>query len=300
MRLPLAAIVFLAAAFARADDKPAGANLGDAQTFLDGDVHEFAKGMAERRREIERQDREHGVRRTWKSVLLIFRKTDLDYVDAAGARRHYTGALSSDEQAAAENAYREFPKLVKDITKDRVAVETQVVYVDAPVAQATAEGGGNYWLSPDDARRAAGALFPSGTFDSLMVHWSMGPIACRGWGLGTYFPDRSQTYAVIREASASDWRIPKIGEPWLHEWLHGASAFYRGLGYSIPSADADGGGSHGFTQDARDGWTPYYRELMTATVPESYTVLGWRIYSTTKGISPQAWSAAQPSDQRPR
>lgn len=82
------------------------------------------------------------------------------------------------------------------------------------------------------------------------------------------------TYGVVANALPQKWNVPMRGEVWLHEWLHGACAYFAAHGYKMPERDADGGGLHGYIRSPTTGWTDYYRDLMTGQVAEGGELLG--------------------------
>jgi hypothetical protein len=81
-----------------------------------------------------------------------------------------------------------------------------------------------------------------------------------------------------------------VGEVWLHEWLHGACDHFARRGFEMPPHDADGGGSAGYQQSATDGWTAYYRDLMTGRV---------RVGDRRLGIPAEAWRGGSIDLDRP-
>ena len=99
--------------------------------------------------------------------------------------------------------------------------------------------------------------------------WDLGSIRRMGLGIATSAWSNHATYATVGNAESWIWQIPMVGEVWLHEWLHGVCAYFARQGYPMPDGDADGGGSHGYTQSPVSGWTDYYRDLMTGSVLES-------------------------------
>jgi hypothetical protein len=85
---------------------------------------------------------------------------------------------------------------------------------------------------------------------------------------------------VVANAASWAWKIPIVGEVWLHEWLHGVCRIFAEKGFAMPEYDADGGGSHGYIQSETTGWTSFYRDLMTGQVVED---------GEKKGITAGAW-----------
>ena len=89
------------------------------------------------------------------------------------------------------------------------------------------------------------------------------------------------TYAVVANAPAPAWRGEAPGEVWLHEWLHGVCHHFAAQGHAMPTRDADGAEVHGYARSKADGWTDYYRDLMSGKVEED---------GRTVGIPLEAWA----------
>ena len=90
------------------------------------------------------------------------------------------------------------------------------------------------------------------------------------------------TYAVVGNAPTEAWHREAPGEVWLHEWLHGVCHHFAGKGFPMPKRDADGAEIHGYRRDPEQGWTHYYRDLMTGQVLVAQERLG---------IRKEAWQA---------
>jgi len=143
-----------------------------------------------------------------------------------------------------------------------------------------------YWPSPGDTAPEL-ERYASG-YDSVFILWPQNDILSKrhiptgGWGLaiGPGHIPGGGTYCSIANAPEECWDVPRIGEVWLHEWLHGICDFYESKGFIMPEHNADGGGSHGYTQSPVTGWCAYYRDLMTGRVQEN---------GRMTGITPAAW-----------
>ena len=88
------------------------------------------------------------------------------------------------------------------------------------------------------------------------------------------------TYAVVGNAPTWMWKREAPGEVWLHEWLHGVCHYYASKGHPMPERDADGAEIHGYQRSPTEGWTQYYRDLMSGNVLENGRFVG---------IPPKAW-----------
>jgi hypothetical protein len=217
---------------------------------------------------------------TWRALLIVYRTIDLP-----GEFRH---TLSDAEVAAGVESFSRFPALATELSGGEVGVTYEVVDASRPLSTLTSMGDDMRWPSPDDTRTELGRLARPGTFDSLFVLWPQRDLATGaevrtgGWGLAIRATRWSNdaTYATVANASDAIWSRPVVGEVWLHEWLHGVCDHFARRGYEMPPNDADGGGRAGYEQTPVEGWTGYYRDLMTGNV---------RVDGRHTGIPAEAW-----------
>lgn len=217
---------------------------------------------------------------TWRALLLVFAAIDL-----RGEFRH---TLSDAEVAAGVDSFRRFPALATELSGGEVGVTYEVAHVDRPLFTLTPMGEDMRWPSPTDVRPELDRLAPAGAVDSLFVLWPQRNLATGaevrtgGWGLAIRATEWSNgaTYATVANASEAIWSHPVVGEVWLHEWLHGVCDHFARRGFEMPPNDADGGGRAGYESTAHEGWTPFYRDLMTGRVPHEGRLVG---------IPPAAW-----------
>lgn len=217
---------------------------------------------------------------TWRALLLVYRSIEL-----AGAFRH---TLSDAEVAAGVESFARFPALASALSGGEVGVTFEVAHVERPLVTLTSMGDDMRWPSPDDTRPDLAMLAPAGAFDSLFVLWAQRDLATGaevrtgGWGLAIRATEWSHgaTYATVANTSEAVWSRPVVGEVWLHEWLHGVCDHFARRGFEMPPGDADGGGRAGYEQTSSEGWTAYYRDLMTGRV---------RFEDRLVGIPPEAW-----------
>jgi Domain of unknown function (DUF4214) len=218
---------------------------------------------------------------TYNHLLIIYLNTDANYVKD-GVSQRYTGGMSNSHKTTIENAFKNLPNLTFDGSAGVTSTAYQIIEVSTPVTQITPLGGNRYWLSDIDARSDTDRYVLNGTYDSVSVVWNNGPIdAYFGLG-GTFINNGRTTFSSLIAGQEFFWTGARIGEPFLHEWLHGVCRFYAGLGYVMPDQDADGGGSHGYVHSDTDGWMGYYRDLMQGKVWEP------RLARFT-GITAAAW-----------
>jgi hypothetical protein len=194
----------------------------------------------------------------------------------------FVHTLSDAEIDDAIGSFRHFPELVTELTHGLVFIEFEIVSAERTLTTLAGSGPDQYWPSPDDTRPELDTLAPPNRYDSLFVLWPQNNLATgssipsAGWGLAIAAGPWSNwaTYATVANARSATWKVPCLGEVWLHEWLHGVCAFFAEQGYQMPAGDADGGGRHGYEQSPQSGWIQYYRDLMTANVLENGRRLG--------------------------
>jgi hypothetical protein len=212
-------------------------------------------------------------------MLLIYRGIDFR---PERTRTRFVHMLSDAEIEDAIGSFRHFPELVTELTDGLVVIDFEIVSAERTLTTLTTTGPDQYWPSPDDTRRELDTLAPPDRYDSVFVLWPQNNLATgisipsAGWGLAIAAGPWSNwaTYATVANARSATWKVPRLGEVWLHEWLHGVCAFFAEQGYQMPAGDADGGGRHGYEQSPQSGWTQYYRDLMTANVLENGRRLG--------------------------
>jgi hypothetical protein len=219
---------------------------------------------------------------TWRSLLLIYPAIRVRVADPTGQPLQFDCSLSEAELIDATESFKQFPSLVDELTLGQAKIQSDIQIAARELTSLTETGKGMYWPSPDDTRQEIDRLAPVGRFESMFVFWPQQNlidhsfVPCAGWGLGMAASDWSNgaTYAAVGSAESWVWRIPVIGEVWLHEWLHGVCAYFAGLGHKMPDGDADGGARHGYVQSPISGWTDYYRDLMRCNVLDSGILTG--------------------------
>ncbi|WP_374687317.1 PA14 domain-containing protein [Promineifilum sp.] len=221
----------------------------------------------------------------WKMLVLVYRGIDVDYTDLDGTRKHLTATMPPQDAELMVKSFLHLPHrgVVYDYTDRTGELEARVVYAARPLTSLTPIGDG-YWPSPDDTRPELNAYAPPGAYDSVIVFWQAShpttdqSIPAFGWGLGGWFFDF--TYASVFNLS---WIWPSgacDGEVFLHEWLHGVTAFYSDQGFRFPVQDLHGAEEAGYTTDEDGCWRTWLRDYMRGLVYED----GQRT-----GLTPEAW-----------
>jgi hypothetical protein len=224
----------------------------------------------------------------WRALLIVYRQLDVRLQMEGGSKRHFLHVATDREVTDAVASFQAFPALAANLSSGAVRVDSQVVHSNAPLRSLSEDVAGSYWPSPDDVSDELNEFAPPGIYDSLFVFWPQNNFATRttipsrSWGLGMGACDwtRGATYAVVANAPSQAWLGEAPGEVWLHEWLHGVCHHFAERGYDMPARDADGADLHGYVRSPVDGWTEYYRDLMSGNVEEQ----GVRL-----GIPPSAW-----------
>lgn len=224
----------------------------------------------------------------WRCLLLVYPELDVVVRPRGGRRMHYRHRMPENEIQDALDSFACFPSLVSELTGGRAAVETQVVRAEQPLMSLSCFGEGYWWPAPTDTSAQWRSHAEARRVDSLFVFWPQNDfnnnrsIRSGGWGLGMGGHDASAgaTYASVANAAHYAWEIPRKGEVWLHEWLHGVCHHFASKGYEMPDGDADGGDRHGYERSPTKGWTPFYRDLMNANVLED---------GVRRGIPSDAW-----------
>lgn len=231
--------------------------------------------------------------KTWNALLLIYGGIDVRYPISRWRRKHFAHQLSAEEVEEAENSFRQFPRLVEELTGRRAAIDFAIVHVERPLRSVSAISHGGFWPAPCDTRQEIEFFAPPGYFDSIFVLWPQTdfkneraiPSGGWGFGMGATSETNGATYAAVANAPTAAWQQPRVGEVWLHEWLHGACHHFAQQGQSMPDGDADGGGRHGYVQSPITGWCDYYRDLMNGRVTGD---------GQPRGIASTAWLETNP------
>lgn len=241
---------------------------------------------------------------TWKTLLLIYDRIDATFGVDGKQRTHFANTLTDEEVRDGVESFRLFPELVGTLTSGAAKIEYDVAHAKQPLTTLSQIREKEFWPSPEDTREELRQIVPLGAYHSVLIYWPQHnfqtgrsvPSHAWGWGSGPTHCSFHATYAVVANAPSRSWKIPMTGEVWLHEWLHGACAYFASRGHRMPERDADGGGLHGYVQSPTSGWLDYYRDLMTCNVSEAGKLLGipvkaWRTERITK-LSGTPWKVS--------
>ena len=213
----------------------------------------------------------------WQALLLIYTEINVRFGGHWFSRHTFKSQLTAREISDALESFAHFPALAHECSQGEVCITTTIAHSPHPLTSLTEMGDGLYWPSPTDTKRDLDEFAPPGSFDSVFVLWPQNNpqtgafVRTSGWGLGMGASDWSNgaTYATIANAPTAAWTRPKLGEVWLHEWLHGVCHHFAQLGFVMPDGDADGGGRYGYEQSDEMGWCAFYQDLMSGNVLSS-------------------------------
>lgn len=235
---------------------------------------------------------------TWRCVLIVYREIDVRLPKSFFRTGHFSHTLPQCEINDAIDSFSCFPSLVGDLTYGAAEIHHDIVYSNRPLLTLSRLGDCGWWPSPDDTRTELQNLGTEERYDSIFILWpqsnlqSNESIESGGWGLGMKASAWSMnaTYATVANAETIIWNVPVKGEVWLHEWLHGACAYFAERGYELPDGDADGGDRHEYVQSPETGWTTFYRDLMNGRVIEKGKSLGipslaWKTNSLPRAVA---------------
>lgn len=218
----------------------------------------------------------------WRALLIVYPELDVRLPHGRWRKRRFHHVATDGEIRDAIESFGAFPSLAAGLTSGAALVESHLVTSDAPLRSLSEDDHHCFWPSPHDTRRQIDQFAPAGTHDSIFVFWPQHDFAaettipCRGWGLGMGASEWSNdaTYAVVGNAPAQSWRGEAPGEVWLHEWLHGVCHHFAAQGHVMPARDADGAEVHGYARSEAEGWSDYYRDLMSGKVEEDGRKVG--------------------------
>jgi len=230
---------------------------------------------------------------TWKTLVLVYRSTDVTYVEGGVTQRLRTSMTSADVNAAV-SAVKRTPGTVYDWSANQATMRMKVVYPDHPVRRVSLHANRDYgyWLSPADMAADLDRYAPAGTYDSVIVIWRKDTDAGQvvpgtGWGWTT--ADRTHTNgafytSVTQLPNHRGWPGAYPEEVFVHEWLHQVEGFYGwNKGFPLPGLhDTD---RYGYT--AVDGsWNKWYRDYMRGKVWDGSRYLG---------MTSTAWASSTPT-----
>jgi len=230
----------------------------------------------------------------WKVLVLVYRQTSLDFVDADGVTRHLEATMSPSMEALVLKTVPT-PALVANWSSGVAAQSQTVIYPTRPLTSLSPLGDGAYWVGPGDVAAELDLYVPVGTYDSVLVLWQPWDaddyVSSWGWGLGLSAGSHSNgaAYATITvPPSDRSWWVTTMafpGEVYLHEWLHGVIDYHHAHGAQVP--DLHNTGDFAYSSDS-GSWRRWYSDLMQRHVRDPLS-------GAAVGIDYHLWQAGTPS-----
>jgi len=234
---------------------------------------------------------------TWRGLGLVVRNTDVTFKDPlTGRDRHVTTTLTATEESGALNALRAAPKLIDDWSAGHGRTSMDILVVNDTISSVERikdeQYQNSFWVSPANVTKLLAKYAPMGHYDSVYLVWDPDgttdkvPVCCT-WGQGRDPNTNGATFASLITKKQGDWGNTYQGEAIVHEWLHGAAAYYHERGFNTP--DPDDRTPYGFKDiDPHYRWRPWYNGLLSGTL----------VHETTKvraGFDENVWKSGTPT-----
>lgn len=230
----------------------------------------------------------------WKLAALVVRRTDVQFNDPSSQQ---AVAVQSEVTAAEERGVRDvlatLAPTIRALSGGDGVVSLDVITVDDLAVTRVSRINDGFWVSPDDAREILERHAPRGRYDSIFLVWdpdgasSSVPVCC-WYGQGRSRSSSDATWASIPILSNGEWTGPFPAEVLVHEWLHGAAAWYRVEG-GFDAPDPHLNGTYGYpAADARRSWWEWYRGVLSGELVDPKT-------GDFAGFTPSVWQAGTPT-----
>lgn len=219
----------------------------------------------------------------WKELVLVFSDTNLDYTDAAGASHHLQATMTPEHRTLMVNSALKSVDWATSWSSGLVKPTMTVVDVATPLATLTSLGDGAYWLGPWDVHDAI-ASAPGGPYDTVVAIWQPWDtediVDSWGWGLSIGVDPNANGAAWSTltvpppeaDGTSRDWWISSaefLGEPYVHEWLHNVTDYYRSKSFAIPDLHAND--TYRYTADAQGSWWRWYTDMLQQHIVDPRT-----------------------------
>jgi hypothetical protein len=243
----------------------------------------------------------------WRILGLVYGRTEFEFTDGSGVRRHLLAAMSGTERDRAVSSLRRFFRAeVPALTSGNMIPSLTICYPETPLAGLEPFGGG-FWPSPLTTARD---LLPG--FDSAVVIWDPSgvdrdtgqPITVANASGLTAWRGTQQTYASVIVDALSDRHRNVLK----HEWGHSILYYHDAAGTAPkPAVDNHAGRDYVHcpsgeryvlvdeTDDERIPWSTYDNELgFTRDYYSGRTALAGDP-TRCLGVTDEAWAAGGPS-----
>ena len=229
----------------------------------------------------------------YKHLLLLYTEVDVTY-EEAGEQRSFQGKMSEPLKQAIIDAFQNLPKLILDGSNGDVESTCEVVVMEHQLTKISPfYDTGLFWVPMDDVADDLTYYAPRGKYDSVHVIWYNGGRQIPSYfGLGGMLINNgTATYSTLIAGEEYWWKndAQALGEPILHEWLHGVTSYLLTKGYNnFPFEDLHGAEHYGYPESETEGWMPWYRAYMQCAIWDEDD-------NKYVGISREAWILGTPT-----
>jgi len=228
---------------------------------------------------------------TWKSLVIIYRETDVTFTQADGTTYRLKATMSNTMYDLVRKTMGQAKRSAGTWSDGFAAMD--MTFVDSPnPIRSLAPLGSGYWVGPQSVKAELDRYAPTGTYDSIFIIWEPRDAAgvkipVGGWGLtlpnGTW-SNGSGFSSIITPAQMWWWTNSTVPEEMvIHEWMHQVIYFHQKFGRM--QLDLHAASQYGYTKV--DGtWKTWLSDVMRGRVNDNGTMLG---------ATRQVWAAGTPT-----
>jgi hypothetical protein len=224
---------------------------------------------------------------TWKVLAIVYRQTDVNFIQADGSPDHLAASMTDDMHDLVIQTLQRAEPALHNWSHGLADWNLTVVDAARPLGEVEQLDDG-YWVSPKAIRADLDHYAPAGRYDSVIVVWQPtddqgGEIPVPAWGL-TLPPGpwaNGAGFSSITTPGSVSWWTESANpeEVFVHEWMHQVIFFHD------IQVDLDAGGSYGYSA-AGGSWQAFLSDVMTGQVREGDDLLG---------ASSETWRAGTPT-----
>jgi len=228
---------------------------------------------------------------------LLYRNVNSPWTDDNGKVWQVTSSVSDAEIAAYTSAVNQLPALMSYVSSGAMNATVTVVQSSRTITSLSSGCGGPY-VTPDKVQADIDQYAPAGTYDSIIVGWSINNVGTATtnppmnyWGcspMGQYSNTHGATYSTVLFPAASWWwNTTYPAEVFLHEWLIPVTVWFQDHGFpDVPNVEG-GSNQYGISSDSNGSWVnTWYKPLMSGTLPTAGGL--------SPGITPARWLSTKP------
>lgn len=228
---------------------------------------------------------------TWKTLVLMYRETDVTFTRPNGSEYHLRARLSNSMYDLTTDVLGRFRRSVNNWSDGLAALDMDFVDVPHPLSHLNRLST-SYWVGPDAVKADLDRYAPNGTYDSIIVIWNATddagvtvPVA--GWGM-TMAPGwwaNGAGYTSVITPTHAWWWTDAVApeEVFIHEWMHQVIFFHEVAGRM--RLDLHAGPAFGY-RDYRGSWKEWLSDVMQGRVRDG---------DRFRGVSPEIWAAGKPT-----